>query len=361
MNGRFCIYLAGLVIAAQGSLLAQGLNAYSDYRDHFFVFNKGASQQLEHLKVKSYQVGHECVAWEDNVGNLKAWYNGKKVTLEKAWHGEYVVTDNMVVYLNGQILRVFDKGEVHELTYRSGPYVAGDRVVAFLDENYLMLKVYEDGRIQELENIALGDVKGFKVGENTVGYITYNDKFRIYYNGQIADIDEYVPPSYKCGKDAAAYVDASTGMFKAFITARSFKLDAFAPESYQVGDSLVAFVASDGNFNIVTGKTIREAEPYKPDFYKTEDRVVAYGRNGFFYAHVGGKSYQLESFIPEEYRMDGNHIAWLDQANRIKWLHNGEIETVSYEGSKAFDVNGDTVSFSDNSGQTRIYYNKKVY
>jgi hypothetical protein len=224
-----------------------------------------------------------------------------------------------------------------------------------------MLKVYENGHVEELENIALGEVQGFKVGENTIGYVTYNDKFRVYYDGRIADIDEYVPPSYACGKDAVAYVDASTGMFKGYITARNFKLDDFAPESYKVADSLVAFVANDGNFNVVTGKTIREVEPYKPDFYEAIDRVVAYGRNGFFYAHVDGKTYQLETFIPEEYRIDGDHIAWLDQAGRIKWLHRGEIETVTYEGSKNFEVNGETVRFADNSGQTRIYYNKKVY
>ncbi len=361
MKARFLFNLLILWSMYTAPARAQSLNAYSDYRDHFFVFDNGTSRQLEHLPVQSFQVGHDVMAWVDNIGNLKAYYKGEPVTLEKAWLGEYAVTDNLVVFKNGTILRVFDKGVVHDLTFRAGEYVAGDRIVAFLDENYLMLKAYSDGRVEELENIALGEVKGFKVGENTIGFVTYNDRFRVYYDGRIADIDEYIPQSYACGKDAVAYVDASTGMFKGYIAGKNFKLSDFTPVSYQVADSLIAFVSSDGNFNVVTGKTIREVEPGVPDFYTATDRVVAYGRNGFFYAHVNGKSYQLETVIPSEYRIDGDRIAWLDNSKRIKWLRDGEIETVTYEGSKEFGVHGATVNFMDNAGLTRIYFNKKVY
>ncbi len=350
-----------LLILLPKHFFAQNLNAYSDYRDYFFVFDNGASKQLEHLPVQSYKVGWNIMAYVDNVGTLKAYYRGEKITLEKAWIGTYDVTDQLIVFKNGSILRVFDNGKIYDLSFNAGAYLYGDNIVAFLDENFLMLKAYSGGKITELENIALGDVQGFKCGENTIGLITYNSKFRIFYNGQIADVDDYIPVSYECGKDAVAYVDASSGMFKGFINGKSFKLDDFEPLSYKVADSMIAFVSRDGYFKIVTGKTVREVESYAPDFYEADDRVVAYGRNNFFHAYVNGKSYELENYIPSEYKIDGDKIAWLDNTKKIKWLADGNIETVTYEGSKEFEVHGNTVNFKDNSGQVRIFFSKKIF
>lgn len=343
------------------SLWAQNINAYSDYRGYFFAFNNGISTQLEHQPVQSFQAGLHVMAYVDNMGNLKAFYNGNKVILEKAWLGTYTVTDYMVVFRNGEVLRVFDKGKIYDLSFRTGNYIVQDNLVAFTDANYLMLKAYHNGKTDELENIALGEVQGYKAGENTVAYITYNSRFRVYYNGITADILEQPPTSYECGKDFVAYVDPSSGMFKGYINGKSYKLSDFEPASYQVADSLAAFVDNEGKFNIVTGKTVRNMESYTPDFYKAEDRVVIYAKNGIFNAVVAGAKYELENFIPSEYKIDDDKVAWLDNNSRLKWLNNGTIETVTYEGSQDFEMHGNTVHFKDNSGQEKIYFNKKIY
>jgi hypothetical protein len=123
----------------------------------------------------------------------------------------------------------------------------------------------------------------------------------------------------------------------------------------------VAYIDTDGNFNIITGKTTRKVETVEPRFYLTKDRMLVYDFNGYFMAYINGAKYELESFIPSTYHIHNDKIAWLDQSNRIKLLIDGNIEIVSYQGTKNFQVNGNTVFFVDNTGREKIYFNKKVY
>lgn len=339
----------------------QYINAYSDYRNHFFVFNNGESAQLEHQQIKSFKTSLNFIAYEDNTGTLKAWNNGKLTVLEKAWNGNYTVTDYMVVFLNYGALRVFDGKKIHELTLNAGKHLISQQAVLFLDEKYLLLKIFIYGRIDELENISIGDVQEMKAGFNTAAFITYNNRFNIYYNGIMTEAESYPPIEYLCGKDVIAWVDESTQLFKAFIGGKAFKLSEFKPKSFQVADSLIAYVGTDGDFNVVTGKTTRKVETVEPRFYFAKDRMVVYELNGYFLAYVNGAKYELESFVPSAYHIHNDKIAWLDNSNRIKFLINGNIEIVSYEGTKNFSVNGNTVYFIDNTGREKIYFNKKVY
>ncbi|MCC6385395.1 MAG: hypothetical protein LC117_00270 [Bacteroidia bacterium] len=340
---------------------AQNINAYNDYRNHFFVFNTGVTTQLEHQKIISFKTSLRMVAYEDNTNTLKVWCNNQVTTLEKAWNGTYDVTDHMVVFLNFGVLRVFNGTHIHELTTHAGKFTIAEDAVLFLDEQYLFLKAFINGRIYELENIAIGDVHEFKAGYNTAAFITYNNRFNIFYNGIMTQAENYPPVSYQCGKDVIAWIDESTQLFKAFISGKIFKLSEFKPKSYQVADSLIAFIGEDGDFNVVTGKTTRKIEPSEPPFYSAVERMVVYELNGYFMAYVNGAKYELEAYIPEHYHIHNDKIAWLDSNNRIKLLINGNIETVTYQGTKNFSVNGNTVYFIDNTGQEKIYFNKKVY
>jgi hypothetical protein len=363
MNPAALRFLAFLIVVLPAIFpsFGQGINAYSDYRNHFFVFENGISTQLEHQKIKSFKTSLHFIAYEDNTGTLKAWHNGNLTVLEKAWNGTYTVTDYMVVFLNYGALRVFDGKKIHELTLNAGKHVIAQQAVLFLDEKYLLLKIFINGKIHELENISIGEVQEMKAGFNTAAFITYNNRFNIFYNGIMTEAESYPPLEYQCGKDVIAWVDESTQLFKAFIGGKAFKLSEFKPKSFQVADSLIAYIGADGDFNVITGKTTRKVETVEPRFYSAKDRMVVYELNGYFMAYVNGARYELENFIPASYHIHNDKIAWFDNSNRIKFLINGNIEVVTYEGTKNFSVNGETVYFIDNTGRERVYYQKKVY
>ncbi len=360
MLSGFCTCVC-LFLCCRTVSFSQNIAAYRDYRNHFFLFNDGITSQLEHQPVRSYKTSLQFVAYEDNAGTLKAWHNNRLTVLEKAWAGSYTVTDFMVVYLNYGLLRVFDGNRIHELSSTAGSYLVGQQAVLFMDDRYLLLKIFIHGKVHELENIALGQIQEMKVGFNTAAFITYNQRFNVFYNGQLSEAESYPPVEYQCGKDVVAWIDESTQIFKAFIAGKTFKLSEFKPVSFQTADSLIAYVSQDGNFYVVTGKTSRKVETTAPRFYQARERIVVYELNGFFIAFVQGEKYELESYLPSHYHIHQNKIAWLDRNNRIKWLNNGTIEIVTYEGSKNFSVNGNTVFFIDNTGRERIYYNKKIY
>ncbi|NLA23894.1 MAG: hypothetical protein GX879_02905, partial [Bacteroidales bacterium] len=57
------------------NLKAQNLSIYSDYLDRVYVFDNGQTKQIEHLPIKSYKIGDNAIAYEDNTGNFKVYQN----------------------------------------------------------------------------------------------------------------------------------------------------------------------------------------------------------------------------------------------------------------------------------------------
>jgi len=69
------IILIILLTAQVVMLKAQHLAIYNDYLDKVQLFNAGNFEEIEHLPLKSYQIGNNAVAYEDNSGSFKVYYN----------------------------------------------------------------------------------------------------------------------------------------------------------------------------------------------------------------------------------------------------------------------------------------------
>lgn len=73
-----------------------------------------------------------------------------------------------------------------------------------------------------------------------------------------------------------------------------------------------------------------------------------------------GTVYTLENFIPTEYLIDLNTIAYLDQQGRLKTFHSGKTEMVTYSAVDKFELYRNVISYKV-LNKNYIYYKSKTH
>ncbi|MDA3820507.1 MAG: hypothetical protein PF590_08625 [Candidatus Delongbacteria bacterium] len=150
------IFLLFMLVMTSLWVCSQDLAIYTDYLSKVQLFEGGEFKELEHLPLNSYQIGNECLGYEDNSENFKIYYNHYTFEIN-SFVSNYIVTDHLVAYnLNNQ-LKVFDSGDKITLSVYTDLYATGDELVAFFDKQNKIFKVYYNGEIIELDDALAGD------------------------------------------------------------------------------------------------------------------------------------------------------------------------------------------------------------
>src|ERR1035437_8181990 len=172
------------LISISVKLNSQGLTAYTDLRGYFNIFDNGITTTLEYQLPKSFQVGGNCIAYQDYNSNFKVYYNGEVITLYEGPVNSYKVTHNLLFYVIAGQIRVFDRGKTKVLSVYPGDYSVGDSLVGFYDNTYKAFYVYYDHEMFTLEsNVINSPLVSFQASNNTLAYITNQREFKIFWNG----------------------------------------------------------------------------------------------------------------------------------------------------------------------------------
>ncbi|MFP4663094.1 MAG: hypothetical protein ACLFM1_01580 [Bacteroidales bacterium] len=341
---------------------SQDLAVYTDYLDKVQLFDGGEFTELEHLPLKSYQIGNTCLGYEDNAENFKIYYNHYTHKIN-SFVSNYTVTDNLVAFnLNSQ-LKVFDQGNTETLSTLVGKYAVGDEMVAFFDRQQQIFKVYYMGEVFELYDGLAGDeATKFSVGENTMIYRDNRNYLNLFYQGEIFDLlyeDRAV--SYKVGRDMAAWVEAPMNNFHVFHKGNFIELETFEPKSYSIGDGFLAYLDSNDYLKIYDGEEIITVTFDTPGMYEVIDELLIYTIQDYFKVYWQGQSYTLENFKPENYVCDMNILAWEDEQGNLKVFDRGRIGTISYEDINTLECHGHTVFYSYGVQSNDIYWHGDIY
>ena len=340
---------------------AQNLSAFSDYRDYFYIFDNGVSQQMEYQPVQSYKAGNKFVAYLDNRGYFKVYFEGIAATLETFKIGNYFATDNLLIYTIQNELYVFDNGVRKKLSSYTGFYAVGDSIAAFFDKTSKYLNVYYRGNIIPLADAMMGgSAKSLRVGDNLVAFIGQDDYLNIFFNGKIYS-EQYKPLTFNVGMNVVAYIDASSSEFRIFYQGKTYEIETFMPESYKPGYDLVAFVNQTHSFKIFYKGDVITVSSFAPDFYKSADNLVVYGEIGFFKVFFEGEIYTLENYIPSLYLINKNTLAYIDQFDNLQCFYRGVMHTLSKEKVSDITLAGNTVSFKTGINTNKVFCNGKLY
>lgn len=345
-------------------LYAQNLSAYTDYMDHFYVFDHGKSLKVEDLSPQSFKIGGKCIMYVTSGGHLKMYTNGKVTELERTGVSEYYATDYLATYSIYEKLKVVYQGEILNLSLRCSDYLAVDSLVIFYDKNAESLRVFYKGTVSDIESGIIGDpVKTMIAGDNIFAYISERtNDFKIWYENNVYTVERNVEKTeFKAARDIVAYVDETEQNFKAYYKGETYILDDFVPESYQVGDGFVAFVSQVGEFKVFSSGNVQLINSFAPQSYIAEDSILAYVEDNYFKIWHDGKAIEIEPFVPSSYKMDWNTLAYLDHSNRIWLYQNGEKRYLLNDFVNSFEIYRNLVQMNVKVNKNIIYYEDKFY
>jgi hypothetical protein len=358
------VFLLILIFLLTCDLKSQHLGAYTDYNNHFYIFDKGKSIQVEDLEVQSFSIGGECVLYINNQGHLKLYFNGTVQKLEAGGVKNYYTTDHLAAYTIFEKLNVIEKGQLATLTTRCPLYRVEDSLIVFYDKNLESLRVYSDGTIQDIENGLVGlPVSHLSSGDNIVAYISSRTKdFKIFYKGVNTTILSNVSGlTFDAGKDIVAYVNSIDNTFHAYYKGEDSQLESFPPKWFGAGDEFVAYVDNMGFLKAFYKGDLIELSSYPPDGHVIEDNLLLFTEGQYFKIFNKGQVYEVEAYIPRNFKLDWNTVAYIDNTNRIWLFTNGEKKFLINDFVNSFEVHRDLILMNVKLNRNIIYYQGDFY
>lgn len=335
--------------------------AYRDIRGYLFVFENGGPRTLDTRPVREFRSAGPYVGFVNSANNLIVYYNGQLTDLGDVTNTKFDVNYSFLIYKRDNVLAVFEKGNLTRLSYFIRDYKIAEGLIVFRETIADVLKVYRDGKIQELETTLVGKLGNYAAGKNTVAFTNRNGYLKIYDSGDLFEIDNNGTTDFACGKNIVAYTDGANFSFKVYYLGKIVTLEELKAQSFKVGDDIAAYVTDENYFKVYTNGKLLKLESYAPDFYEVKDQCVVFYINNKFQALVNGVRYDLENFEPLSYKISQNSIAWVDQNQRLHLFSNGKSVIATTELFTSYDLNNSILSFNSPENITAIYYQGKIY
>jgi hypothetical protein len=344
--------------------MSQHLGAYTDYLNHFYIFDHGKSIQVEDLKPQSFAIGGNCVLYVNNQGHLKLYENELVTKLEIGGSYKYYATDHLAAYSLYNHLKVIENGQAVTLSARCPAYRVEDSLIVFYDENLQSLRVYYNGTTEDIEDGLIGiPITDIASGDNIIAYISSRSKnFCIYYQGVKHTMLEHIKnTTFKAGKNIVAYMNSIDNTFHVFYKGEDVQLEMFPPKSFKMGDDFVAYVDNMGIFKVYYRGELIEISGFEPEKYYAEDYLLLYSEEQYFKVFYKGQITEVEGYIPKNFRLDWNSVAYTDNTKRIWLFSNNEKKFLLNEMINSFEIYRDLIIMNVKVDRNVIYYQGEFY
>ncbi len=347
-----------------GKIYSQNVIAYTDNLGYFSVFDNGITTTLDYQKPKSFQIGGNSVAYVDFNASFKVYYKGKDTTLYDGPVNEYRVMHSMVFYVIAGQLRVFDRGRNKTLSVWPGDYAVGDSLVAFYDNTYRAFYVYYNHDMFTLENnTQQNPLVNFRASDNTLAYINNQRDFKIFWNGSVQKIFTLSPGfmvDYQTGSNIVAFLSGPSNSLSAFYKGNTYNISKIPIKSYKTADEMVAYEDQDGLHAFYAGKNYDLCSSYSIT-YDISDSILVYYTPGYFRVFNKGKITVLENFMPDEYAIDNNTLAWTNQQGGLRVFYNGEIYELTTFDRAAFKLAGNALWYQTVTIPNKVFLCGRKY
>ncbi|RYD57042.1 MAG: hypothetical protein EOP56_09550 [Sphingobacteriales bacterium] len=343
------------------AVMAQPLAVYTNMQNQVIVWDRGIMRKVDYLPPVEVKTGRTAIPYLDNSRSFKIYYKGGARTVNAGFTNEFVVSDNLIAFLNAKSLKVFDNGNIKDLSTFCTQYYMGDSVLMFFDGVRSEYKAYYNGTVYPIEGFLAGNpLEVVKVSDNIAAYDNYANQFRIFYHGNIIEQEDYAVSSFEVGRNTVAYVDINR-QFKIFHNGKTYLTEEFPPSAFQVGDNVAAYVSNDGYFKVFYGDSVRSLGFFTPEFRVADNMVTYRDPGGYFKVFYKGDIYTLESYYPEKTVVQYNSIAYVNRANILRLFTEGEIYDVTNAELESWQLNYDVIKYQIGRNMFRIYYKGTEY
>ncbi len=232
-----------------------GYNLYSLLK----VFEEGEVKTLC-KNTNGYIVEDSLIAYYDEVQQvLNVYHNGEIRTIEDGlmqWPIKtYSSGDNIFAYVTkfDNKFKIYYKGEVLvvEDNVRETVFKAGRDIVGFMNMVTNAFMVFYKGKYYDLEAFA---PKSFQMGDEMMAYVNDQGDFKVFENGELVTISTFEPEFYKLTDSILVFVE--DGFLKTWCDGQVYEIERYVPPVYRLSERTVAYV--DINKRI---KAFRRCEP----------------------------------------------------------------------------------------------------
>jgi hypothetical protein len=345
-------------------LYSQTITAYVNFRNYFVVFDNGSTSILETLPPKSFKAGPNYLAYIDNVGNLKVYYEGKVETLDPGVILNYEAGDDYLIFEKYQQIKVWHNGNLKNLGNNITAWDGSDSIVAFYDSNYKYFHIYYHDTEYDLgDGLVEMPFEDFSAGNNVFAFMDkYQFTFTVFYNGEFIDLCTFIDKvDYKLDADIVAYTDDQTNTFKAFFRGDIYDLENLPPSEYKVGHGMVAYVNQNEEFKVFYNGDIYNVLNYAPSYFDVKDSLIAFNNEGFLNVFFDGVSKQITRYIPPALEWDWSTLAYVDDNLKIQAFMAGKQEFIINETIRDIYTNRDIITIRYGNQSWAIYYGGKLY
>lgn len=273
--------------------------------------------------------------------------------------------------------------------------VTAQKIAAFSDYQNRFY-IFDDGTFRQMEHLP---VLSFQMGEKSVGYITNNNHFKIYYNNIDYEIGPFITEyfvtnhlvvykadqqlyvfengkrslltklvgSYYYGDSIVAYYDREKYMFQVYYRGKIFPLaDGLLSEdiaSFRAGQNILGFIDTYDVFKVFYNNKITSLFTVNSAVIaKFGLDVVAYvdPDTEYLQAFYKGKILELETFRPKSFKVGYGAIAYITDLGDFKLFSQGEMFDISAYPPDDYTFFEDMLVYQQ-QGQFFAFYNGQEY
>lgn len=252
-SGQFKVYQNGMISTLSEQVVSKYvatryLLVYLIY-DQLFVFDNGKTSLLC-SNVKQFAVGDSLVAfYNENLKSSHVYYQGKVLDLEKSLVGTPIkgfrAGENIFAYYNenSRYFKVFYNGKLFDVLKSNQElvYEAGRNTIAYIDNSTNSFHVFYKGKVYDLEDYR---PKSFQVGNDFLAYVNSLGEFYVFVNGEKQLISSFEPEIYKVRDNLMVFSEQQ--YFKVFYNGQVVDIENYVPKEFQMQESTIAFIGLDG-------------------------------------------------------------------------------------------------------------------
>lgn len=213
---------------------------------------------------------------------------------------------------------------------------------------------YTDGTISKLEYIKIDT---FFSARNYIAYIDNVGNFKLFHKSKKYTIIPLPPDKIVVTNFLMAY---SRGSFLGVFNGKESKrIQAFVSGNYKVGDSVIAYLDNFNMLKVYTYDTVQDLMLFSiADSFDISDNMVVFTyQYNELRAFYRGKISTVENFIPRNYKLARDVIAYNDYLGNFKVFDKGETYTLENYEIENYEVGNGFVTYSNNVGEWFVFSN----
>jgi len=314
-----------------------------DFNGYFRSFQNGFFRQLEFQRIRNFKFGDNVVGYTDNRGNLRVFDGGKPRDLANV-DAEYEVSDNLLTWKIGPTLNVWDQGNLKTLTFNADNYFVKDSIIVFQDTRFNTLNVYYKNEIIPLTLSSGQSIIPDCVGENIIAYRDNGNFYKVFWNGNIYDLDVWHNPIiFEAGTNILAFNDPINGTFALFENGQFLDLENFYVERYKAGNESVVYTDRSGNFMRYHNGKKQKISSFIPTNWDLKDDVLFWVENGISFALIDDVKVELGRYKIDDFIIKNKMIAYRNIQGGVSCVFNGEVKELTLQRDAQFSIHGNAV------------------